>query len=66
MDKVPYKYKTICSDSKNGSVLFNRVFEAINANEAEARAFLNCVKAGNKPDSIIVTAKKFSHDYMHL
>jgi hypothetical protein len=58
MDKVPRKYKTICSDITNGSVLFNQVFEALNINEAKTRAFLNCVKAGNKPDNVIVTAKK--------
>jgi hypothetical protein len=38
-------------------VLFNRDFEAINIDEAKARAFLNCVKAGNKPDHVIVSAE---------
>jgi hypothetical protein len=58
MDKVPRKYKTVCSDIGNGSVLFNQIFEAININEAKARAFLNCVKAGNKPDNVTVSAEK--------
>jgi hypothetical protein len=58
MDKVPHKYRTICSDMRIGSVLFNRVFEAININEAKTRAFLNCVKAGNKPDNVAVSVKR--------
>jgi hypothetical protein len=57
MDKVPRKFRTICSDITNGSVLFNRIFEAININEAKSRAFLNCVKAGNKPDNVTVSAE---------
>jgi len=58
MDKVPRKYRTVCSDIRNGSVLFNQVFEAININEAKTRAFLNCIKAGNKPDDVTVSAKR--------
>ena len=58
MDGVPRKYKTSCSSRIDESVIYERVFEAININEAEARAMLNCVNAGNKREDISIKAEK--------
>jgi hypothetical protein len=58
MDKIAVSYSTTCSDKSSGSILIQKVFEAINRDEAETRAFLNCVKAGNHLDDVVINAKK--------
>jgi hypothetical protein len=58
MDKKPVSYSTTCSDKTSGSILIERVFEAITRDEAETRAFLNCVKAGNGLNDVVIDAKK--------
>ena len=58
MFPVPSRYNTMCTNRNDGSIIFERAYEAININEASARAYLNCVKEGNKPDDIQVNAVK--------
>ena len=58
MDKIPITYSTTCTDKKSGTVLIEREFEAITKDEAETRAFLNCVRAGNKLDDVVIDAKR--------
>ncbi len=58
MDRIPLKYNTICSDRYSGSVLIEKVFEAGSKDEAETRAFLHCVKAGNSLDIVVIEAKR--------
>lgn len=58
MDTIPVKYNTTCSDKENGSVLIEKVFEAASRDEAETRAFLYCVKAGNGLDNVVINAEK--------
>lgn len=51
---APKKYNTRCSIKNSGAVIFDRPYEAIDKNEAEARAYLNCVKEhGNSKDITI-------------
>jgi hypothetical protein len=57
-DKAPVTFSTTCVDKNSGSILMERDFEAISRDEAETRALLNCVKAGNKLDDVMVNAKK--------
>jgi hypothetical protein len=58
MDKIPITFSTTCSDKKSGTIFIEREFEAITKDEAETRAFLNCVKAGNKLDDVVINAKR--------
>ena len=58
MDKVSVAYSTTCLDKRNGTILMEREVEAINKDEAEARALLNCLRAGNKLDDVTVDAKR--------
>ena len=58
MDKIAVAYSTTCTDKKSGAVLMARDFEAISKNEAESRALLNCVKAGNKLDDVVIEVKR--------
>ena len=58
MDTVPRKYKTSCLHSNDDSLISERVLEAININEAVARAMLNCIIAGNKRKDISVKAER--------
>ncbi|HNW29810.1 MAG TPA: hypothetical protein PKN50_15130 [Spirochaetota bacterium] len=58
MDKIAVKYNTTCSDKKSGSVLIKKVFEANSKDEAETRAFLHCVKAGNGLDKVVIQAER--------
>mgnify|MGYP001092495717 CR=1 FL=1 len=51
------KYNTTCSNRYNGSVLIKRVYEAGSKEEAETRAFLHCVKAGNDLDDVEIEAE---------
>jgi hypothetical protein len=42
MWKVPHKYMTKCVSTVNGKDIQNMEIEAINSDEAESRAYLNC------------------------
>ncbi len=55
---APDKYKTTCSSKSTGSVIFDRVYEAIDRNEAEARAYLNCVKENKNAGDITISVKR--------
>jgi len=55
---VPDKYNTKCFSNETNSVISEHVFEAINKNEAEARAFLNCVIENKKNRNVRVSVKK--------
>ncbi len=57
MKGKPGKYNTTCSNRNSGSVLIKRVFEAASKDEAETRAFLHCVKAGNDLDEVTIEAE---------
>ncbi len=52
------KYETKCMIQETGSVISENVFEAIKSDEAEARAYLNCVKENNNKRNIFVKVKK--------
>lgn len=58
MWKVPVKYDTVCYDVTTGEGMYRKTFEAINADEAEARAYLNCVRANRMKTNARVTVKK--------
>jgi hypothetical protein len=55
---APGKYTTSCSSKSSGSVIFDRIYEAINKDEAEARAYLNCVKEYNNAGDITVSVSR--------
>lgn len=55
---IAKKYETQCILNDTGSIISQRVFEAINKDEAEARAYLNCVKANNNKRNVFVKVKK--------
>lgn len=59
MWQTPKKYKTQCLLKDNGTVISEHVFEAINRDEAEARAYLNCVIENNRNSNVEVNVKKF-------
>lgn len=55
---IPKKYNTQCFLNDNGSLISEHVFEAINKDEAETRAFLNCVIENNKKRNIRVNVER--------
>jgi hypothetical protein len=55
---APKKYSTSCTAKSTGTQIFDRVYEGINRDEAEARAFLNCVREYNNPSDISISVKK--------
>lgn len=55
---VPDKYETKCFSNDTDSIISEHVFEAINKDEAEARAFLNCVIENQKNPNVHVFVKK--------
>ncbi len=57
-DPAPDKYSTKCTIIDSNEVVFERVYEAISDDEAEARAFLNCVKENNNRSNITVEVKR--------
>lgn len=57
-DPVAEKYQTKCTIKGRDKVVFDRVYEAINANEAETRAFLNCVHENNRQSNVYINVKK--------
>jgi len=58
MWKVPIKYKTTCFSNDNGREIEYRELEAINEQEAEARAYLNCVISNNQNRNVRVEVKR--------
>jgi len=60
MWKTAKKYQTVCTDINDNAVIFKREYEAINRNEAKARAYLNCVKENNNKTNITVSSNKKS------
>ncbi len=55
---APKIYETSCSSKSSGAVIFDRVYEAINKDEAEARAWLNCVKEHNNAGDISISVNR--------
>ncbi|PKL38469.1 MAG: hypothetical protein CVV44_11325 [Spirochaetae bacterium HGW-Spirochaetae-1] len=55
---VPDKYTTICIDNASGEHIEHLTLEAINDNEAEARAFLNCVNHNNKNGNVRIEVQR--------
>jgi len=55
---VPVKYNTKCFSNDSDSIISEHVFEAINKNEAEARAYLNCVIENHNNRNVRVSVKK--------
>jgi len=58
MWKVPRKYKTTCYNIKTDAPMYSRTIEAINPDEAEARAYLNCVLANHHRTDVRVTVNR--------
>ena len=58
MWKVPVKYNTVCYDASTGDPMYSKTLEAIDDDEAEARAYLNCVRANRMKTNARVTVKK--------
>jgi len=58
MWEVPDKYNTKCFSNETDAVISEHVFEAINKDEAETRAYLNCVIENNKKRNIRISVKK--------
>ncbi len=55
---VPKKYKTQCMLNGSDSIISQHVFEAINKDEAETRAYLNCVNENNKKRNVRVKVER--------
>ena len=58
MFKAAKKYNTVCTNITDNRVIFERIYEAINDDEAEARAYLNCVKENNNSTDVAVSLIK--------
>jgi len=58
MFKAAKKYKTVCRNINDNTVIFERIYEAINDGEAKARAYLNCVKDNNNNTDVAVSLNK--------
>ena len=52
---APRKFSTECTAKSTGRIIFNRIYEAIDRNEAEARAFLNCKKEYNDSTDVSIS-----------
>jgi len=61
MWKAAKKYQTVCTNINNNKVVFEREYEAINKNEAKARAYLNCVKENNNKTDVSVRLDNMSY-----
>jgi hypothetical protein len=55
------KYETTCILNDTNTVISEQIYEAINKKEAEARAYLNCVKENSNNRNVKVTVKKLMH-----
>lgn len=54
---APKKYQTSCTERRTGALIFERMYEAINQDEARARALLACMKErGRGPGELSVRA----------
>lgn len=58
MWSVPDKYETKCFSNETNSIISEHLFEAINKNEAETRAYLNCVIENKKNPNVHVSVKR--------
>ncbi len=58
MWKVPDRYHTTCRSRETDRIIEETVYEAINKDEAEARAFLNCVIHNDNNRNVSVSSKK--------
>lgn len=58
MNTATSRYNTICSSKKSGDVLFEADLRASSMEEAEARAYVTCVRAGNNYDEVRIITKK--------
>lgn len=57
MWKVPDKYHTRCTSKETDRLIEETVYEAINAEEAAARGYLNCVLHNNNDRNVSVEVK---------
>ncbi|HNX25293.1 MAG TPA: hypothetical protein PKG60_14700 [Spirochaetota bacterium] len=55
---IAKKYETKCFIKDTDSMISEHMFEAINKDEAEARAYLNCVKENKNKRNVYVRVKK--------
>lgn len=58
MFKAPKKYSTSCTAKSTGALIFDRMYEGIDRDEAEARAFLNCAREYNNPSDISISVER--------
>ncbi len=58
MNKGAYTYRTICSNKKSGEILLDADLQAANMVEAETRAYVTCIRAGNNYDEVMIMTKK--------
>ncbi len=58
MNKVPVKYKTICTSRESDRIVEETIYEAINEEEAAARAYLNCVIHNGNDRNVTVEVKR--------
>ena len=58
MYPVPRKYSTACVEKESGSLIFERIYEAINRDEAATRALLSCMGEAYRPGDLAVTAQR--------
>ncbi len=58
MWKSMKKYKVECKNSKTGSILLDRIYEAINQKEAYSRAYLNCQKISNDDKDLLIKVNR--------
>lgn len=61
MWEVPKKYNTKCFINETETLVSEHVFEAINRDEAETRAYLNCINENHKKRNIHVLAERVFH-----
>jgi hypothetical protein len=57
MNTATSTYSTICSSKKSGDILFEADLKASSTEEAESRAYVTCVRAGNNYDEVRILAK---------
>ena len=57
MFKAQKKFVTTCSDRTDKSIIFRREYEAIDKEEAVARAYLNCVRE-HKGSAVDISAHR--------
>lgn len=60
MNDTSSAYTTICSNRKSGEILLETDVRASSLDEAEDRALVTCIRAGNNYDEVRIIAKKIS------